>query len=57
MKRRRHSPEQAVRKLGESDRMLAQGSSVALVLQHLEVTDATYCWWRNQFGVMRPAAT
>ena len=42
MKRRRHSPEQVVRKLREADRMLAQGSSVAQVLQHLEVTEATY---------------
>ena len=42
MKRRRHSPEQVVRKLREADRMLAQGSSMAQVRQHLEVTEATY---------------
>ncbi len=34
--------------------MLAQGSSVAQVLQHLEVTEATYYRWRNQFGAMSP---
>lgn len=54
MKRRRHSPEQVVRKLREADRMLAQGSSVAQVLQHLEITEATYYRWRNQFGAMSP---
>ena len=54
MKRRRHSPEQVVRKLREADRMLAQGSSVAQVLQHLEVTEATYYRWRNQYGAMSP---
>jgi transposase-like protein len=54
MKRRRHSPEQVVRKLREADRMLAQGSSVAQVLQHLEVTEATYYRWRTQFGAMSP---
>lgn len=50
MKRRRHSPEQVVRKLGEADRMLAQ----AQVLQHLEVTEATYYRGRNQFRAMSP---
>ena len=54
MKRRRHSPEQGVRKWREADRMLAQGSSVAQVLQHLEVTEATYYRWRNQYGAMSP---
>ena len=32
MKRRRHSPEQIVRKLREADRMIGQGTSVAEVL-------------------------
>ena len=52
MKRRKHTPEQIVRKLREADRLLAEGSSVAVVIQHLEVTEATYYRWRNQFGSM-----
>jgi putative transposase len=54
MKRRKHTPEQVVRKLREADRMLAEGSSVAQVLQQLEITEATYYRWRNQFGAMSP---
>ena len=54
MKRRKHTPELVVRKLREADRMLAEGSSVAQVLQHLEITEATYYRWRNQFGAMSP---
>lgn len=52
LKRRKHTPEQIVRKLREADRLLAEGSSVAVVIRHLEVTEATYCRWRNQFGSM-----
>ena len=54
MKQRRHTPEQVVRKLREADRLLAQGSSMAQVLQHLEVTEATYNRWRHQYGAMSP---
>ena len=52
MKRRRHSPEQVVRTLREADRMIGQGASIAEVLQDLEVTEATYYRWRNQYGAM-----
>lgn len=53
MRKRRHTPEQVVRKLREADRMLGQGA-VAEVLQALEVTEATYYRWRNQYGAMSP---
>jgi hypothetical protein len=35
MKRRRHTPEQIVRKLREADRMLAEGADLALVCRQL----------------------
>lgn len=54
MKRRKHTPEQIVRNLREADRLIGQGASVAEVLQHLEVTEATYYRWRNQYGAMGP---
>lgn len=40
-KRRRHSPEQIVRKLRDADAMLAAGKSVGEVLQALEVSEPT----------------
>ena len=52
-KRKRHSPEQIVRKLQEADRLLNAGKSVAHVYQALEVSEATYHRWRNQYGGMK----
>ncbi len=52
-KRRRHTPEQIIRKLREADRMLGEGAQIADVARHLEVTEATYHRWRNQYGGMK----
>jgi len=52
-RRKRHSPEQIVRKIQEADRILAEGGDVAAVLRHLNVTDATHYRWRNQFGGLK----
>lgn len=51
--RKRHTPEQVVRKLVEADRMLAEGKKVADVCRELQVTEATYYRWRNQFGGLK----
>jgi len=53
MARRRHTPEQIIRKLREADRLLGEGADVADVARHLEVSEATYQRWRNQFGGMK----
>ncbi len=53
MKRRRHTPDQAVRKVREGERMLNDGSDLTLVLRHLEVTESTWNRWRNQYGGMK----
>lgn len=53
MKRRRHTPEQIVRKLREADRLLAEGTAVPEVAKALEVSEATYHRWRAQFGGMQ----
>jgi len=53
VKRRRHTPEQVVRKLREADRMLAEGSELPEVAKALEVSEATFHRWRAQFGGMR----
>ena len=53
MARRRHSPEQIIRKLREADRLLGEGADVAEVARQLEVSEPTYHRWRNQFGGMK----
>ncbi len=40
-RRRRHTPEQIVRKLREADRLLAEGADLAAVARHLVVSEAT----------------
>jgi len=51
--RKRHSPEQIVNKLREVDTMLAAGKTIAQVLQSMEVSEATFNRWRNQYGGMK----
>ena len=52
MKRRRHTPEQIIRKLPEAERMLAEGSEVPQVAKALEVSEQTFHRWRAQYGGM-----
>lgn len=52
-RRRRHKPEQIVRKLRDADAMLNAGKDEAAVLQALEVSEATYLRWRKQYGGMK----
>ena len=52
-KRKRHTPEQIIRKLREADTMLAAGKKVEHVYQALEVSEATFNRWRNQYGGMK----
>jgi putative transposase len=51
--RRRHTPEQVVRKHREADRLLAEGAQIDEVTRHLEVSEATYHRWRNRYGGMK----
>jgi putative transposase len=55
MKRRRHTPEQIVRKLREAERLLADGHDVPEVAKHLEIWEATYHRWRAQYGGLKAA--
>lgn len=52
-KRRRHNPEQIVKKLRDAEAMLNAGKDLAAVLQALEVSEATYHRWQNQYGGMK----
>jgi putative transposase len=53
MSRRRHTPEQVVRKLREADRLLGEGIELPEVVKQLEVSEQTFYRWRNQFGGMK----
>jgi putative transposase len=51
--RKRHTPEQVVRKLAQADRLLAEGQEVADACRELGVSEQTYYRWRNQFGGLK----
>lgn len=55
MSRKRHTPEQIIAKLREADVMLAAGKTIAQVVQALEISEATFQRWRNQYGGMKSA--
>jgi transposase-like protein len=53
VKRHRHTPEQAVRKLREGERLLNEGKDLAEVLRQLEIAESTWNRWRSQYGGMK----
>jgi len=53
MKRKRHDPEQVIKKLRDADAMLASGKTIGQVCQALEVSEQTFHRWRNQYGGMK----
>ena len=53
MKRRRHTPEQIVRKLREVERLLGEGQTIAEAAKQVEISEQTYHRWRNQNGGMK----
>jgi len=53
MKRRRHTPEQVIRKLAEGEKLLGEGQNIEEVTRHLEITESTWHRWRNQYGGMK----
>ena len=55
MKRKRHTPEEIIRKLREVEQMEAAGHPVAQLCQKLEISVATLARWRSQFRGMGDA--
>lgn len=53
MKRKRHTPEQIIRKLREAEMQLAGGATIADVSRRLEVSETTFHRWRAQYGGMK----
>jgi transposase-like protein len=52
-RRKRHSPEQIIRKLRDADAMLSAQKSLGEVCQALEISEQTLHRWRNQYGGMK----
>jgi len=50
MKRKRHTPEEIIKKLREAATFLAGGQSVEEVCKKLEVSPPTYHRWKEQYG-------
>ena len=53
MKRKRHNPEQIIRKLRTAEQLLNQGQTVADVCRALEVSARTYQRWQQLCGEMK----
>jgi transposase-like protein len=53
VKRRRHTPEQVIRKLREAERMLGEGKTIPEAAKELGISEQTYHRWRNQYGGMK----
>lgn len=53
MKRKRHPPEQIIRKLREADAHLAHGATIAEICRDFGVSETTYHRWRQQYGGMQ----
>ena len=52
-KRRRHTPDQIIRKLAEGNKLLAAGSELDGVCRHLEIAESTWHRWLAQYGGMK----
>lgn len=56
MARRRHTPEQIIRKLGEGHKLIAGGMTVEQVCRQFEIAESTWFRWLNQYGGMKDDA-
>jgi putative transposase len=51
-KGKKHTPEQAVAKLRQAEKMKADGATVAMIVKRLGITEQTLNRWRNTYGAM-----
>jgi putative transposase len=51
--RRRHTPEQIIRKLAEGNKLLSAGSELDEVCRYLEIAESTWHRWLAQYGGMK----
>jgi transposase-like protein len=52
MKRKYRKPEQIIKLLRDAQAKLTEGQSVEDVCRQLGISDATYYYWRKQYGKM-----
>jgi transposase-like protein len=50
IKRKRHTPEEIIKKLREAATLLAAGEGIEEVCKKLEVSPPTYHRWRQEYG-------
>ena len=53
MKRRRHTPEQIIRKLREAERLLGEGKTIPEAAKELGISENTFHRWRKQYGGLK----
>ena len=51
--RRRHTPDQIIRKLAEGNKLLASGAELDEVCRHLQIAESTWHRWLAQYGGMK----
>ena len=52
-RRRRHTPDQIIRKLAEGNKLLAGGAELDEVCRHLGIAESTWHRWLAQYGGMK----
>jgi transposase-like protein len=52
-RRRRHTPDQIIRKLAEGNKLLGGGAELDAVCRHLEIAESTWHRWLAQYGGMK----
>lgn len=55
--KKRHTPDQIIRKLREVGEKLATGAPISEVARELEISEATYHRWRSRYGGMNLSET
>ncbi len=53
MTRRRHTPDQIIRKLAEGNKLLGAGPELDEVSRHLQIAESTWHRWVAQYGGMK----
>ena len=52
-RRKRHTPEQIIRKLRDAETMLNTGKTLGEVCQQLEISEQSFHRWQTQYGGMK----
>ncbi|MEZ6196822.1 MAG: transposase [Planctomycetota bacterium] len=51
--RKRHTPDEIIRKLRDAEVHMAEGKTIAEVAKLIGVSEQTFARWRNQYGGMK----